>query len=103
MNWFHATEARCAVNLANVTMIRRMTAGVTVFYCDDSDPTHLGGNDAISLWGLVTRPAAPPEMALQLAPWPVTSPIYEPEYHTTEPTPIEAQGEPPADAVQVVS
>jgi hypothetical protein len=105
MTFFHATEARCAVNLDNVTEIRRTTAGVTVFYCDDSDPTHLGGNDALTLWGMVTRPAPPPEMALQLAPWPVTSPIYDgPEYHTTEPTPLEALGEPPvyeADTTQV--
>jgi hypothetical protein len=105
MTFFHATEARCAVNLDNVTEIRRTTAGVTVFYCDDSDPTHLGGNDAMALWGVVTRPtpSALREMVLRQAGWPIDG---GPEYHTTEPTPIEALGEPPvyeADTTQVKS
>jgi hypothetical protein len=100
MNWFHATEARCAVNLANVTEIRRTNAGVTVYFCDDSDPSHFGGNDALSLWGLVTRPAPPPEMVLRQAGWPFDD---GPEYHTTAPTPLEALGEPPAEAVEAMS
>jgi hypothetical protein len=104
MNWFHAPESRCVVNLANVTEIRRTGGGVTVYFCDDSDPSHFGGNDALSLWHLVTQPAAPPEMVLREYGWPVAALDDGPEYHTTEPTPIEALGEPPvyeADTTQV--
>jgi hypothetical protein len=102
MNWFHAPEARLAVNLSNVTLVKHTAAGLTVFFCDDSDPIHLSNGDAAALWPIVSQPTAPPEMALLQAGWPVTSPIYDgPEYHTTEQTPIEALGEPPADAAQV--
>jgi hypothetical protein len=104
MNWFHALEARLAVNLANVTMVKSTAAGLTVFFCDDSDPIHLGSEDAAALWPIVSQPAPTvPELVLREV-WPVTSPFDDgPEYHTTEQTPLEALGEPPADAVEVVS
>jgi hypothetical protein len=103
MNWFHAPEARLSVNLSNVTMVKSTAAGLTVFFCDNSDPIHLSNGDAAALWPIVTQPAAPPEMVMYQAGWPLDD---GPEYHTTEPTPIEALGEPPvheADTSQVVS
>jgi hypothetical protein len=110
VNFFHATEARCAVNLANVTEIRRTTAGVTVFYCDDSDPTHLSGADAAALWDHVLQAGRSGqtcrvERLRQNSPADEAGNLWEqagPEYHTTEPTPLEALGEPPAEAAQVV-
>jgi hypothetical protein len=100
MNWFHALHVRRAVNLDNVTEISRTDSGVTVYFCDDSDPAHFANDDARTLWDLVTGAAWATTPAD--APTPETGwPFDEPEYHTTEPTPIEALGEPPADAVYV--
>jgi hypothetical protein len=97
MNWFHAPEARLAVNLSNVTMVKSTAAGLTVFFCDDSDPIHLSNGDAAALWPIVTQTQG---AVCDQAGWPFDD---GPEYHTTEQTPIEALGEPPADAAEVMS